>query len=159
MYRVLRRMSELGVEPDTSTYVHVIRKFVRAGNLEMAILYLVEMEEKGLSPRLEIAEDIITLAASKGHPRLAIDLAVNFEASTIRALSSQVWIKCLISATDHLYVSYLSFSLLSSSDSRLLGAERRRGPPLAQDCSRAQVNSGRGYLPRSYEHRGPPWSS
>lgn len=142
MYQVLRRMSELGVLPDTSTYAHVIRKFVRAGNLEMVILHLVEMEEKGLSPRVETAEEIITFAASMGHPRLAIDLAVNFEKSTIRPLSSQVWIKCLISATGHLYVSYLSFTLLSSSNSRLIDAERRRGPPLAQDCSWPESDSG-----------------
>lgn len=112
MHRVLDRMKELKLSPDSTTYMQVIKKFVRAGNLEAAIRELVEMEEKGLSAKVETAEDIISLAASQGHPRLAIDLAVNFEASSIRRLDSAVWVKCLIAATEDLYVSIFSLSFV-----------------------------------------------
>ncbi|KAI0066082.1 hypothetical protein BV25DRAFT_1849636 [Artomyces pyxidatus] len=102
-WRVLRMMEEAGIPPQATTYENIINKYRVEGNLEMAIQLLVEMENHDLSPSIGTAEDVVLLAVRGGLPRLAIDLAENFEESSVRRLASYVWVKCLASAADNLY--------------------------------------------------------
>jgi hypothetical protein len=70
----------------------------------MAFKLLVEMEGRGLTPTLGTAEGVITLAAQRRMPRLALELAENFEASSVRRLGTNVWVSCLLSSSECLYV-------------------------------------------------------
>ncbi|KAI0046074.1 hypothetical protein FA95DRAFT_1560509 [Auriscalpium vulgare] len=97
-------MEEAGLELQAQTYMLLIRRYKMDANLEMALKLLFEMEGRGIGPRIETAEDIVMLAVVKGHPRLAIDLAENYEATSVRRLDSHVWVKCLIAASETFYV-------------------------------------------------------
>lgn len=125
-------MEEHEVNPDSTTYMLIIQSLTSVGNLESSIRLLVEMEEKGLSPRVETAEDIVSLAALQGNPRLAIDLALNFDASSARRLGPEIWIKCLVSSAENLYVSTQPkiSRLRKSLTLNPPVIERRRGVPL-----------------------------
>ena len=109
MWDVYKKMEASGIEPDATTYMLLIRRYTSVSNLEMALRLLVEMEGRELFPKLETAEEVIALAAARGQPRLAIDLAENFEASSIRRLGTQVWIQCLLASSESLYVSISMF--------------------------------------------------
>ncbi|TFY82173.1 hypothetical protein EWM64_g1829 [Hericium alpestre] len=76
---------------------------VASSNLEMSLRLLVEMEELGFSPKMEIAQNLIILAAELGYPRLAIDLTYNFEASSVRKLDGKVWESCLAASAESYY--------------------------------------------------------
>ncbi|KAH9963831.1 hypothetical protein BC827DRAFT_1128532 [Russula dissimulans] len=100
----LEMMQVAGIEHTESTYALLIQRYLDDSNLEMAFKFLVEMERRGLSPTLKTAEGVITLAAQRRMPRLALELAENFEASSVRRLSTHVWVSCLLSASESLYV-------------------------------------------------------
>ncbi|THH15657.1 hypothetical protein EW146_g4850 [Bondarzewia mesenterica] len=103
VWDAFKQLQEVGLEPNSVTYMWMIRRYTVVKNLEMALLLLVEMEGRGLSPRIETAEDIILLATRSGTSRLAIDLAQNYEASSVRRLGTNVWVKCLLTATRYFY--------------------------------------------------------
>ncbi|KAH8994719.1 hypothetical protein EDB86DRAFT_1240832 [Lactarius hatsudake] len=102
-WSVLKMMKEAGVEHTEGSYAFLIRRYLVESNLEMAFKLLVEMERRGLTPTLKTAEDIITLAAKMRMPRLALELAENFEASSVRRLGMHVWVSCLLSSSECLY--------------------------------------------------------
>jgi pentatricopeptide repeat protein len=107
-WSVLKMMKEAGIEHTAGSYALLIRKYLHDSNLEMAFKILVEMEGRGLTPTLKTAEGIITLAAQRRMPRLALELAENFEASSVRRLGMHVWVSCLLSSSECLYVSVIS---------------------------------------------------
>ncbi|KAH9985816.1 hypothetical protein BJV74DRAFT_846404 [Russula compacta] len=102
-WSVLKMMEDAGVEHTEGTYELLIQRYLNDSNLEMAFKLLVEMENRGLMPPLKTAEGVITLAAQRKMPRLALELAENFEASSVRRLSMHVWVSCLLSASECLY--------------------------------------------------------
>ncbi|KAA1471768.1 hypothetical protein DENSPDRAFT_837838 [Dentipellis sp. KUC8613] len=102
-YDHMQALEKEDLYANSTTYALVIRKCCLDAKLEMVLRLLVEMEEKGLSPKLETAQAIISLAAKLGQPRLAIDLAENFEASSVRRLEGHVWVDCLTSSTALLF--------------------------------------------------------
>jgi pentatricopeptide repeat protein len=104
----LEMMQVAGIEHTESTYALLIQRYLDDSNLEMAFKFLVEMERRGLSPTLKTAEGVITLAAQRRMPRLALELAENFEASSVRRLSTHVWVSCLLSASESLYVGIIA---------------------------------------------------
>lgn len=101
-------MEDAGVEHTEGTYALLIKRYLSDSNLEMAFKLLVEMESRGLMPPLKTAEGVITLAAQKKMPRLALELAENFEASSVRRLNMHVWVSCLLSSSECLYVGVIS---------------------------------------------------
>jgi pentatricopeptide repeat protein len=107
-WSVLRMMEEAGIEHTEGTYASLIQRYLADSNLEMAFKLLVEMEGRGLKPRLKTAEGVIILAAQRKMPRLALELAENFEASSVRRLSTHVWVSCLLSSSECLYVGAIS---------------------------------------------------
>lgn len=102
-WSVLRTMEEAGMEHTEGTYALLIQRHLDDSNLEMAFKLLVEMEGRGLVPTLKTAESVITLAARRRLPRLALELAENFEASSVRRLGMDVWVSCLLSSSERLY--------------------------------------------------------
>jgi len=101
-------MEDAGIEHTEGTYALLIRRYLNDSNLEMAFKLLVEMEGRSLTPTLETAEGVITLAAGRRMPRLALELAENFEASSVRRLGMHVWVTCLLSSSECLYVGVIS---------------------------------------------------
>lgn len=106
-WSVLRMMEDAGIEHTEGTYALLIRRYLDDSNLEMAFKLLVEMEGRGLTPTLKTAEDVITLAAQKRMPRLALELAENFEAASVRRLGMHIWVSCLLSSSECLYASFI----------------------------------------------------
>lgn len=97
-------MNELGVPPNSATFTLLIQRFAAAGNMELALQYFYAMKEQGLVPELKASQSVITLVANHGYSRLAIDLADWFERRSTRRLDHTVWMNCLISSADNLYV-------------------------------------------------------
>jgi hypothetical protein len=71
----------------------------------MALQYLFAMRSQNIVPELSAVQGVIILAAESGHPRLAYDLATYFEDNSHRRVGDDVWIACLYSAAQALYVS------------------------------------------------------
>jgi len=97
-------MQDAGLQHTEGTYALLIQLHLDDSNLEMAFKLLVEMEGRGLTPTLQTAEGVISLAARRRMPRLAVELAENFEASSVRRLGMHVWVSCLLSSSERLYV-------------------------------------------------------
>lgn len=98
-------MKELSIKPNAPIYTSLINAFVRDGNLEMSIQYLFAMKSQNIVPELSVVQAVIILAAENGYPRLALDLATYFENVSHRRLGDAVWVACLYSAAQSLYVS------------------------------------------------------
>jgi hypothetical protein len=112
-------MEERQITPNAATFSIIVRRFLDAGNLEMALQYLFATKKYKLVPEFMTAQSVISFAASSGHPRLAIDLISWFEKQSVRRFGSATWMNCLISSAEALYVGFisnpcqLSFSFLS----------------------------------------------
>ena len=97
-------MAQYDIAPDQKTYELVIGRMIQADNLESALQRLAEMNRAGLTPTLQTAEMIIRLACRFNMPRLALDLADTYEDTAIRRLDGPVWVECLNSSAEGLYV-------------------------------------------------------
>lgn len=106
MWHVVDEMKKQGIEPDEHTYAFIIARATTTESLELALQYMHEMENLGLVPRLTTAQDIIKLAADMDLPKLAIDIAQNFESRSPRRLGGETWMSCLTSSADMLYVRH-----------------------------------------------------
>lgn len=115
MWNVLDKMDQTGVPPNAATFTNIIRRFVNDGNLEMALQYLYTMQPQGLVPELTAAEHVITLAAQCNQPRLAIDLLNWFESISPQRLDPSVWMACLTSSAECMYVSSCTPLCLTNS--------------------------------------------
>jgi len=115
MWNVLDKMDQTGVTPNAATFTHIIRRFVNDGNLEMALQYLYTMQPHGLVPELTAAEHVITLAAQCNQPRLAIDLVSWFENISPQRLGPSVWMACLTSSAECMYVCKFMYLCLTNS--------------------------------------------
>jgi len=106
-------MEDAGMEHTEGIYALLIQRHLDDSNLEMAFKLLVEMEGRGLTPTLQTAEGVITLAARRRMPRLALELAENFEDSSVRRLGMHIWVSCLLSSSECLYVGAISKSSMA----------------------------------------------
>lgn len=105
LWPVIEKMNEMNIAPNSSTFSQIIYHFTADGRLEAALQYLYSMKPLNLVPELPAVEAVITLAADSGCPRLAIDLATWFEGISIRRIDQVVWMSCLRSSAEDLYVS------------------------------------------------------
>ncbi|KAH9892476.1 hypothetical protein C8Q73DRAFT_649226 [Cubamyces lactineus] len=103
LHRVLKLMDEWSIQPNEITYEIIITRLARVQRLELALQYLAQLGRAGLSPTLTTASAIITTAADLGFPRLALDLALAFEETSVRRLDGEVWVDVLISCAEALY--------------------------------------------------------
>ena len=99
-------MVKCSVKPNAQIYTSIITTFIQSGNLEMAIQYLFAMRSQNIVPELSAVQGVIILAAESGYPRLAFDLATYFEDNSHRRVGDDVWVACLYSAAQALYVSF-----------------------------------------------------
>lgn len=105
MWYILSQMQDLKIPPNAQTLTLILEKPLMVGNLEEAVQFLGEMNLSGVVPELRPVQAIITLAAEFGHSRLALEIANMFEEASVRRLDNEVWVQCLISAAENLYVS------------------------------------------------------
>ncbi|KAI0663615.1 hypothetical protein C8Q70DRAFT_906868 [Cubamyces menziesii] len=103
LHRVLKLMEEWNIQPNEITYEIIITRFTQVRRLELALQYLAQLGRAGLSPTLNTASAVISAAADMGFPRLALDLALAFEETSIRRLDGEVWVDVLISCAEALY--------------------------------------------------------
>ncbi|KAI0259263.1 hypothetical protein BC834DRAFT_974433 [Gloeopeniophorella convolvens] len=102
-WAVIDLMDQAGVARNEGVYALHIQRYLNDENFEMAFKLLVEMEGRGYTPTLNTAEAVITAAAQKKMPRLAWELAENFEATSVRRISPRVWAACLLASSELLY--------------------------------------------------------
>ncbi|KAG1809337.1 uncharacterized protein BJ212DRAFT_1379489 [Suillus subaureus] len=105
MWDILDKMDAENIPPNEQTFQLMIQRYTTAEkrNLEFALQCVYEMGTRGLVLELTIAQDVIRLAAELSFPRLAVDLAENFEATSVRRLSMETWMRCLASSAEILY--------------------------------------------------------
>jgi hypothetical protein len=108
MWGILSRMEAVNISPNAQTFTLILERPLLKKNLEMAVQYMGEMNTRRIVPELPTAQAIIILAAKLGHPRLALEIASTFEEDSVRRLDGEVWVNCLISAAENLFVSVSS---------------------------------------------------
>lgn len=99
------RMISNSVKPNAQIYTCIIDIFIERRNIEMAVQYLFAMKSQNIVPELSAVQGVIVFAAEMGYPRLAHDLATYFEDNSHRRMGDHVWVACLYSAAQALYVS------------------------------------------------------
>lgn len=111
MWKILDKMNELGVQPNTPTYSFLINMFTADGNLELALRYFHEMKSLEMTPSVKSIQNMVQLAAELSFPRLAIDIADWYESKYTKPLGKDIWLKCLAASAQEYYVSpFLFFS-------------------------------------------------
>lgn len=105
MWDILNRMEELNMPPNAQTFALILERPLLGENIELAVQYLGEMNARGIIPELPTVQGIIILATKLGHSRLALEIASTFEEESVRRLDNEVWVNCLISSAENLYVS------------------------------------------------------
>ncbi|KAG2079233.1 hypothetical protein BDR04DRAFT_1086392 [Suillus decipiens] len=105
MWDILGKMEAENITPNEQTFHLMIQRHIVSDkrNLEFVLQCLYELGNRGLVPDLTITQEVIGLAAELGFPRLALDLAENFEATSVRRLSPETWMRCLASSAEALY--------------------------------------------------------
>ncbi|KZT10732.1 uncharacterized protein LAESUDRAFT_644337 [Laetiporus sulphureus 93-53] len=103
MWSVLETMRQFLVAPNETTYEIIILRYTQDDHIELALQNLAEMGARGLSPTLKTATTLIESAGRLGYPRLALELAEAFEATSVRRLDGDVWLECLLSSAEALY--------------------------------------------------------
>ncbi|KAI0819966.1 hypothetical protein BC628DRAFT_1331540 [Trametes gibbosa] len=99
----IRTMQQWDVTPNEITYEIIITRLAGADRIELALQYLSTLPPLRLSPTLNTATAVIQCAAGLGFSRLALDLAVSFEETSVRRLEGEVWVDLLISCAQSLY--------------------------------------------------------
>ncbi|KAL4073938.1 hypothetical protein J3A83DRAFT_4091558, partial [Scleroderma citrinum] len=102
-WETLNRMAEQGIPPNEQTYALIVKRITATESIELALQFMHEMAKRGFTPDLTATQDVIKLAADLHLPRLAIDLAQNFEAHSVRRIDGETWVACLISSAELLY--------------------------------------------------------
>ncbi|OJT10263.1 Pentatricopeptide repeat-containing protein, mitochondrial [Trametes pubescens] len=103
LQELLKTMEEWSIPPNEITYEIIITRLAQADRLELALQFLAKMAPAGMAPTLNTASAIVTRAAALGFPRLALDLAIAFEETSVRRLDGEVWVDVLISCAEALY--------------------------------------------------------
>ncbi|EPQ56972.1 hypothetical protein GLOTRDRAFT_127356 [Gloeophyllum trabeum ATCC 11539] len=101
---ILDMLKDAGLAPDTETYGILIDRYLTANNIEMCLELYAQAEAQGVPLNVAIEEKLIRVAADLGFPRLACQLAEQFEARSVRSLDIVTWMKCLTSSSGQLYV-------------------------------------------------------
>ncbi|KAF8844324.1 hypothetical protein BDN67DRAFT_978218 [Paxillus ammoniavirescens] len=103
MWEIIRKMEGRGIQPNEQTYALIIKRSTTTESIELALQYMHEMNSLGLVPELSTAQDVIRLAADMNFPKLAVEIAQNFEARSVRRIDGETWMTCLVSSAEMLY--------------------------------------------------------
>ena len=111
MRQVLDEMNAKGIPRNATTYRHIIQFHATTSQtLAQCLVFYNEMREAGLRPDLSTIEELITLALLHSSPRLALDLALEFEEESNRGLPLSVWSLLLGGSASNHFVS-VNFNL------------------------------------------------
>lgn len=100
-------MKEAGHELNAASYGVILQHHTRTGNLMMCLRVLKDMRHAGVSPEITTVETVVATACKEHLPRLAHNLAVEYEKETTRRLSLATWTQLLASSAHHYYVRNL----------------------------------------------------
>lgn len=107
----LGRLTEIleanGIELGATSYQIMVEHYAREDNLAMCLQLLSDMQSAGTLPNLATVEILLDLASRFNLPRLALDIAHNYEANSSRALEGRAWLRVLIASSDALFVRML----------------------------------------------------
>ncbi|KAG2150956.1 hypothetical protein DEU56DRAFT_880543 [Suillus clintonianus] len=105
MWDIIDKMEAGNIPPNEQTFQLIIQRQTTSDkrNIEFALQCMYEMGTRGLAIELTISQDVIRTATELGFSRLAVDLAENFEATSVRRLSPETWMRCLASSAEGLY--------------------------------------------------------
>lgn len=92
-------MQRVGIAPDMDTYYYIMRHYANSHNLEMCMHAFADMTHRGIPLNLKTVQIVIDLAASLGHPRLALEIAYVFESTVPRSLQASDWMNILSAST------------------------------------------------------------
>jgi hypothetical protein len=125
MRRVLDEMDANGIARNVLTYRHIIQFHATTSQtLAQCLVFYNEMREAGLRPDLQTIEELINLALLHSCPRLALDLALEFEDESNRDLPLSLWSLLLGGSASNHFVSInfqsLTISRLKSPRTRSL---------------------------------------
>ncbi|KAF7782498.1 hypothetical protein Agabi119p4_1874 [Agaricus bisporus var. burnettii] len=101
--RVLKKMEDCGVKPNSQTLNLLITRYVAEDNLELALRHLLSSPQNDIVPDIQTVQSVIILAARNNFARLALDLVHWFERISARRLEESAWTHCLIAATETSY--------------------------------------------------------
>ncbi|KAG6862243.1 hypothetical protein C0995_002174 [Termitomyces sp. Mi166 len=104
IWEVLRKMDELDVKPDATTFQLIIVRLTSNDNMELAIQFYQTMKTYKIVPNMLTALALIHCVAQAGYPKLAIDLITDFEAYTLRQLDYTFFMPCLIASAEAFYL-------------------------------------------------------
>ena len=99
-------MKEYGIEPQASTYNLLLNQFIQGGNFELSLRIVKIAREKGFDIELGLANDLIHMCLNLDYPRLALEFGRAYEAEGIRKIEPRVWMRCLSSSAENLWVSH-----------------------------------------------------
>jgi len=106
MRQVLDEMKVNGVSRNATTYRHIIHFHATTSQtLAQCLVFYNEMREAGLRPDSPMMEELINLTLLHSAPRLALDLALEFENDSNRDLPLSVWSLLLGNSASNHFVS------------------------------------------------------
>jgi len=106
MRQVLDEMNANGISRNATTYRHIIHFHAATSQtLAQCLVFYNEMREAGLRPDLQTIEELINLALLHSAPRLALDLALEFENESNYDPPLSLWSLLLGSSASNHFVS------------------------------------------------------
>ena len=103
-------MQKAGIEPDASTYEHIVLHFVEFGYLEMALQNALDAQDRGLRLTRQTIEPLISFVAASDCSRLALDLLNKWESSEVAHVSNPILVDVLAASAEAHYVGKSLFS-------------------------------------------------
>jgi pentatricopeptide repeat protein len=97
-------MRKAGHELNAASYGIILQHHATVGNLTMCLRVLRDMKVAGVSPDVTAVEAVVTAACKERLPRLAYNLAVEYERETTRRFSLSTWTQLLASSANSYYV-------------------------------------------------------
>lgn len=91
-------------ESNATTYRIVMQHHANARNLLMCLRTLQRMKEAGIAPDISTVETLVTTASLEFLPRLAHELAVDYEQKSARRLNLAAWTHILAASAHCFYV-------------------------------------------------------
>ncbi|KAG6876645.1 hypothetical protein C0992_012191 [Termitomyces sp. T32_za158] len=104
LWQVLRKMDELQVTPDSTTFQYIIVRLTSVDNMELAIQFYHSMKTYEVVPDILTMKALVVHVARAGYPRLALDLITDFETRSLRRLDHTFFMPCLIASAEALYL-------------------------------------------------------
>lgn len=100
-------MRAAGHELNSTSYRHIVLHYTQSDNIAMCLRTLQEMKTANVVPDIITMDAIINLACQENLPRMACQLAKEFEKESFRRLTPSTWVQILAASASSYYVSHL----------------------------------------------------